>query len=284
MKQFVKFYLLLFSGLLSAGLTCAQQTTIESSRNADQKQVGSPGNAASLKTGSMTNAIKLKITGAGYYDETIISFINGASEKYDSQFDTYKLFGSSPPVLSIYTVVDSCLALSTNAHDPNIDHEIPFVMKTTIGGMYSLTAEVIGEFDAGITLSLEDTSTGSKKDLLANYTKTFLLKSGGLTCITNYIIHFKSTTVGTPEPIASDDIKIYPNPTRGLLFFEKTNGSNKVTDVEIYNMMGQKVYEEQISFVQNVASVNLQALFKGTYLIVIQTEGSIQTERVQIAH
>ena len=74
----------------------------------------------------------------------------------------------------------------------------------------------------------------------------------------------------------SGDVKIYPNPSDGNFFI---NNSNKEYSVEIYNIIGQKVYERKNT---NSTTLSLSQLNKGVYFVKITDDSKSTTKRIII--
>jgi len=77
----------------------------------------------------------------------------------------------------------------------------------------------------------------------------------------------------------SSNIKVFPNPTDGILFIEGTLDKQLTGEILVFDLLGQKVMEKQInspgSFRENL---NLQHLSSGSYLVVVRRgDGQILT-------
>ena len=72
--------------------------------------------------------------------------------------------------------------------------------------------------------------------------------------------------------------KIYPNPSKGdfNIIFEDANGAHSV---EIFSLLGQKVFEKKNSQTASISVTNLQ---KGTYLIKITKDSKSTTKKIII--
>lgn len=84
-----------------------------------------------------------------------------------------------------------------------------------------------------------------------------------------YIDHLKiNDQVMAVQEAAKANIKLYPNPVKDVLKLNLPNGE-KVSSIEIYNTVGQKVAD-----FKNTKEVNLSALKSGNYIINLKnTEG-----------
>lgn len=75
------------------------------------------------------------------------------------------------------------------------------------------------------------------------------------------------------------DLKLYPNPNNGLLNIDY-KGDATLNSVEIYNILGQKVYESVIN--GNNTKLNLQFLSNGMYQILIHTDKGKLSKKIEI--
>lgn len=77
---------------------------------------------------------------------------------------------------------------------------------------------------------------------------------------------------------AVNNIKIYPNPTTGILIIEMPKAVN--ANILVYNLLGEIV--AKIDNVNEFASMNLTALGEGTYFVKIQTTEFVITRKVSV--
>jgi chitodextrinase len=86
---------------------------------------------------------------------------------------------------------------------------------------------------------------------------------------------FSGLGLGT---LSQKDFKIYPNPSNGdfNIIFDDTNGKHSV---EIFSLLGQKVFEKNNMESSSISVTNLQ---KGTYLIKVTKDSKSSTEKIII--
>jgi hypothetical protein len=72
------------------------------------------------------------------------------------------------------------------------------------------------------------------------------------------------------EYISDDIISVYPNPSSGIFNIQFNPNNVNKTNIEIYNLIGQKVYEKLYE-TKNVEELNLSHLSKGTYIVKAST-------------
>jgi hypothetical protein len=67
----------------------------------------------------------------------------------------------------------------------------------------------------------------------------------------------------------------YPNPVSGVL---NIGYSKNITGVEVYNLVGQKVFAQQVNSTN--VQIDLQALAAGSYLVKVTTDTAATTFKV----
>ena len=84
--------------------------------------------------------------------------------------------------------------------------------------------------------------------------------------------------VTAPLAVAENNVnaRIYPNPTTGNIRIEASDLNN----VAVYNLVGQKVYEENINGDECV--INMKDFGSGIYMIKIQTVNGSTTQKVSV--
>lgn len=68
-----------------------------------------------------------------------------------------------------------------------------------------------------------------------------------------------------PDAESVEWFDVYPNPTSGLIYIESMKSEKEISHIALYNLAG-----EQINIRRNNNSLNLKALPKGAYLIVVK--------------
>ena len=73
------------------------------------------------------------------------------------------------------------------------------------------------------------------------------------------------------ELYQTNSIKVYPNPSTGIFTFQYSANSAK-SSVKVYNMLGEKVYNEALRQAQGDNTINLSGQSAGIYLYRIVSE------------
>ena len=77
-------------------------------------------------------------------------------------------------------------------------------------------------------------------------------------------------------------VKVYPNPSSGLVTIKLNEESNEDLEVKVLNSMGQIVYTYSYSKYDSELKLNLDHLNNGLYHIVVQGSNMIGSSNVLI--
>jgi hypothetical protein len=76
---------------------------------------------------------------------------------------------------------------------------------------------------------------------------------------------------------------IYPNPNNGMFSISFDKNITEKSSIEIHNILGQLVYNEQLNENMISKDVNLSHLEQGIYTVSLKTDGeNAQTQKVII--
>jgi hypothetical protein len=116
---------------------------------------------------------------------------------------------------------------------------------------------------------LNKTKLGGKADIYFDY---------NLPVSTNSIINTLidkvpecSQNVSIGKEIKKNGLKIYPNPTHGILNLEIVNQSKERQEISIINLLGVSVFQETSN--DNTLSLNIGFLPRGIYMIIVKSNG-----------
>jgi endonuclease I len=74
------------------------------------------------------------------------------------------------------------------------------------------------------------------------------------------------------------DFKIYPNPISDNILYIQSYSTNKITTIEIYNLLGSLVFKQNLN--PNSNQINVSNLNKGIYLIKLNSEKGSFTKKM----
>jgi photosystem II stability/assembly factor-like uncharacterized protein len=93
-------------------------------------------------------------------------------------------------------------------------------------------------------------------------------------------VRITGTYVGLGNDIIAEKLKVYPNPSNGIVNIDLPVSKIENSTIEVYTLSGSKVYSNKVMEPSN--QINLQHLNSGTYLIKLNKDGIIYTEKIQI--
>ena len=131
------------------------------------------------KSVQIDNLLRLTVNGNSYSDQTIIIFIDGATEGFDSEYDAYKLSGI-PAAPQFYSIIPCC-NLAVNALPPMVS-DVTVQMGFEVGAAttYTISATDLYTFDPSITIQLFDSIDDVLVDLRSDSIYSFLASPGDI--------------------------------------------------------------------------------------------------------
>lgn len=94
----------------------------------------------------------------------------------------------------------------------------------------------------------------------------------------------QALTTGIKKQTSAENLmNIYPNPNNGEFVLELNGSTNEVKEslVSIYNLMGQHVFEKQVMS-NGKQTIDVSTLTNGTYLVKVNSNGSILHKKITI--
>ena len=88
--------------------------------------------------------------------------------------------------------------------------------------------------------------------------------------------HDQGLNIGVNQVKASNNVKVYPNPTTGLVNLENVENAT----INVYSLAGNLVKTVQSTSVN--ASINLTGLAKGTYLVKVVKANEVVTKKISL--
>ncbi|RLD61463.1 MAG: hypothetical protein DRJ05_02530 [Bacteroidetes bacterium] len=139
------------------------------------------------KSVNIDNLLRLTVDGNSYSDQTIIIFIAGATEGFDSDYDAYKLSGI-PAAPQFYSII-TCCNLAVNALPP-MEADVTVQMGFDVGATttYTISATDLYTFDPSITIHLFDSIDDVLVDLRSDSVYSFTASPGDIS--ERFKVHF----------------------------------------------------------------------------------------------
>lgn len=200
---------------------------------------------------------RMKITGNGYQDETVMRVHQDATWNFDSQFDAYKLSGADGAP-NISTTAADGFDLSINTiPEFNGEHTIPVKMLVGEAGSYSVEMIDPENLGDGICAVLEDQFTGEQYPLANGETHSFELSDTTETAR----FTLKLNRVASLESIA---VTCGGNSDGAL----NLTSSGESVNYSLFNDM------DQLIETGSGADVSFEGLSGGIYYVDVQDENS----------
>ena len=218
--------------------------------------------------------LKLKVIGGArdFYDYSTIRFNEMASESFDSDFDSYKMYGmaSAPQIM---TVLNTNEEASTNVLPfSNNERIVPLNFKAGTNDEFTISVEV-NTVSAEGNIYLEDQFTDQMINLSTHNSYTFdaTIEDNA----NRFLLHFNGVT-GEESVEDASNIQVYSGD--GMIYIN--NLDDLSANILVYNVNGQLVAQEQMNG-ESLKKIDFQAA-AGIYLVSIQSEGSVETQKVYV--
>lgn len=169
-----------------------------------------------------------------------------------------------------------------------VDTEIPVI---TLNGSYLITVDRWGTFtDPGVTIT-DNYYTGLVATLGGNYVDTdeeglFYItydavdSSGNVAAQVTRAINvvYNPTSVGSK--VAGAKFSLYPNPARDFAVIDFNDDLNEEVSLEVMNGIGQQVIKSTVQLQGGKYTLNTDALKPGTYIILVNMNGRVRTQKL----
>ncbi|MFV8323503.1 endonuclease [Flavobacterium sp. LS2R12] len=177
---------------------------------------------------------------------------------------------------SKFTIVNSAMASScypiSSANLSTAATEMAFNGNDAIGLFKNgVLIDIIGTFNGGTANFAADETIRRKATVTSpttTFNKTTQWDSYTSDTCNNLGSRMIEKTPKTSVALDINDIAIYPNPSNGTF---SVNNSNKMYSIEIYSIIGQKIYSEENSI---KSEITLPNSVKGTFLIRVTTDSN----------
>ena len=213
----------------------------------------------------------------GNLDRFVVTFIDGAEYGFD-EFDLYKFKSFSEDVPTVYTKIAGEEELSYSAMPVAENYSIPVNVESFKDGRAYTVKALKDQYKNYYEVELVDNKTGSKTDLLNNdYTFNFD-KNFSAARLT---LNFKKKSATSVDELFSNE-RMYAYTEKGAINVVYNNDNTMANaDVEVYNMMGQKLFAK--GNVKGGDVVSFAPASNGqvqVYIVKVISNGKAQTIKV----
>lgn len=183
---------------------------------------------------------------------------------------TKKMFtGNIPAVLDTSNNLDASNYLTVGFKNPAVDD-------------YSLTATALTAIDKGTDAGTTNTSYSLTPVSMYQSFDTALLPRSIIGGIIDLGAYEYAGSSGIADCQTKTNIFVFPNPSNGKFTFKNVYGQWKNVNIEIYNLIGEKVYSNSEFRNQTSDEIDLSDSPKGIYFVKIYNGKEIQTGKIVI--
>ncbi len=238
------------------------------------------------RTASTAPLVRLALGAAtGPADEAVVYFPSDATAGFDPTTDAHKLVASGALVLASELSATDLLAINALPALGTTAVTIPLRVQAPQAGSYTLRAIELLNLPAGVQVLLRDAQTGTLFDLSQPAGYTVNLGAGAATAGRFALVLRPSSTLATASAALSEQVSLYPNPSRGgslSLSLPAALGQHAV-EVQVLNSLGQTVARQALAPSANATrALALPTLTQGIYTVRLQTKAGTISKRLTI--
>jgi len=222
------------------------------------------------------NVIRLRITNNDMSDETVVRFLQPATEQYDGEFDAFKLFPYSDVLPYIYTKPENSsfgLAISTYS-TPSVELVIPLAIRTANSGFYSIDFTQLNLQDDYVAY-LEDVFENRTTRIREEENYEFFADGNNLPYSTRFNIRFEQGT-STLGEIVNQDVLAYANLKN--IHIKIYDNSLINSRIRITDMVGKLVVDKRVA--SEEMTIDMNSYSAGNYFIEISNEHAVIRKQV----
>ena len=196
---------------------------------------------------------------------------------------TYSEEIDSPVAYDAFLPGGNTLVVKTTATSLNLNN-IAENFELSDGGSATITEVNVSGGNIIFTLS-ETPNPNIKISYLAPYTSdvntwNFIENSGGLE-----LVSFNKMPMNTSlssDNYFENNFKIYPNPSNKGVLNIVAPSINEALEVTLMNLVGQVIFTQQFSNLNETIAINTQNIANGTYFLKIKQQSNLATSKVVI--
>lgn len=225
--------------------------------------------------------IRLMVDNNYATDETVVYFADDAQAFFDGHLDAYKLQIENINLPSICSFTDTHEELSINAipftNDPI---SVPIGYKSQNIGIHQITAYDFDNIAPNVSIHLEDLALNTIQNLRNNNTYQFTHNSNSID--NRFVLHFNYMALQNNELSDVDQnefLDIYSSGNNVFVNFPVI--SDETYKINIYNVLGQLIFNETLSHPESLHKIQLEAT-NGYYIVNIATNSHNWVKKINL--
>ena len=215
----------------------------------------------------------------GYYNETLIAFLEGTTNGFDNKYDGLKPKLNSNIALYTKLVENDGYDYAIQGLPPLSNGGVTVKLGIDAGteGIYSFNVVNIENFHDTTSIFLEDLINNISVNLRKTSEYTFNVNETG-SITDRFLLHFNTSAVGINEPGSiNNQIKVYTH--NDIIYIENNDPFGDIY-VEIYNTFGQQlIFRKLDNKNKNEIPVNAG---RGIYIARVFSEEQVFTAKVYL--
>lgn len=218
-------------------------------------------------TETIENLLRIKISGNGSEDETVVRLSEESTNGFDSEMDAYKLMSLDAAATQIFTRIDADYAINTI---PQVSTGTEVALSVNVGteGSYTINTSGMSSFGNNTAIYLEDTELNTITDLNVTPEYAFTAQAGENN-------RFK-LLINTSAGIGHNDISSFVYTSGNEVFIRNLEGN-----VQVFAINGQLVASDY-SAANSVSKLKLPAGSQGIYLVKLTNDKGVYTGKVLV--
>jgi hypothetical protein len=230
---------------------------------------------AFYKTAQESNIFRLKVAIDTINDETAVGFYQDAQDVMEN-FDSEKMFNTTDDVPQVYTLTTDSTEVAINGFPEltaNTERIVPLGIDIPVAGPATFEATNLNDFDANISIYLEDLQQNVLQDLRQNNTYSFT--SGIVNNANRFRLHFNLLTTDVPT-VKDAPISIYSYNSAVYVNTPMTSGDV----ICVYDLLGNLIASQKS--VQGLNKLPLNVV-RGIYIVKVQSKEQLITNKVIVS-
>ncbi len=162
---------------------------------------------------------------------------------------------------------------------PGIGHHIQLETTGYTASTYSLVF-TMANLPENMGVFINDAYLGTQTELTDGFVFDFMVDTNIPASIASdrFSLVFDNTTLGVAETTFGYNFSLYPNPNQGKFNIKTPNLSGEV-NVEITNLLGQRVYKEQLFIENQSIEVFANNLVEGIYILKLSQGDNTMSQK-----
>lgn len=231
------------------------------------------------------NEIRVKLESSGLKtDETVIAFFEDAENGFEI-FDSEKMFSKDPKYPQIFSIVDE-RELAINSYNALINGQltVKIGMRLLPSSNYKLKIDELPQLDEETSVFLIDNEKDTETQLYEGQVIAIQNQSGKLVK-DRFELSIQSNDtkeqLGSVTSIASasqaSEMNVYT--ANDLLYLNPESALSGLTHVEVYDLLGRKIYDHQFNGLSGKQAISLNSKSQ-CFIVRISTGNNTITKKI----